>query len=303
MRNHVVLGALGLTLLLAPRAHAGEIAFRFNPPDGTAYLSSDRTTTEVEVKVGTMKPMAFKTVVEARTRVAIQNTGMGYTVSRRPLSFAQTLNGVPLEEPGAKAMHDVPWNFVLDEEGTLLEVSGYPELKRRLAESQNPQAIALLASSLSEETIQKAFKRDWKESVARFSGQTASPSDTWVESEETELPLGGSMRMIRKTQFSPVPKSPKRVRIRVSLLADKAALSSQMNQELLARLRAMGGKSGGSVTITELTMTKEQVVDPETMLMDAAFTEFTMRAMMPQSDVKSAFTIRIRQEEARSYER
>jgi len=174
--------ALGLAALLAVAGvalAATPITFRFNPPNGTKFLYTEKVTTNAEGS----KPKQTQ-VVTSTSRVVMNKTAKGYTIAFTPVSMSATVNGKALKELPKVA--DLPkMTYILNQQGKLVTIRGYEKQRDAYIDSlPYGQAKKLNPQKVLDELIAPQ-RAQWKDEFEYFLGKTVAIG----KEEKSQIPV------------------------------------------------------------------------------------------------------------------
>ena len=260
-------------------ATAQEVHFRFNPPeDFPTYVSTYKNT-----QITVMGALGRRTrVSEAKTKVTIDNTPGGYSVTFIPISFTITQDGKPREDPILSFLQNITVTYELDVEGQLVKIRGFEGTIEKLKASLPGELPPTVAALLSEETIINRAAQDWDARIGSYVGVDAEIGDVWAGVEETPLPMGGTVafysvtKLVEQVKFDDVDC----VRLEFSFNTDGEGLKDFMGDmwEDLAEMADM--KAAPSLSNAKIAGKGERIIDPATMLIYSETVERTTKMMM-----------------------
>ena len=260
-------------------ATAQEVHFRFNPPDNfPAYVSTYKNT-----QITDMGALGKRTrVSEAKTKITIDKTPEGYSVTFIPISFTMTQDGKRREDPILSFLQNITVTYELDVDGQLIKIHGFEGTIEKLKASLPGELPPTVAALLSEETIVNGAAQEWDARIGSYVGMDAEIGDVWAGVEETPLPIGGTMAFYSVTKLAEQVKfdDVDCVRLEFSFNTDAAELENFMGDmgEELAEMADM--EAAPSVSNTKIAGKGERIIDPATMLIYSETVERTMKMMM-----------------------
>ncbi len=253
---------------------AGEVAFRFDPPDGTRYVETVRVS---RTRSGG-GPGVATDAIEWRRRIEISRTPEGYVVTATPLSVERQRDGAPavaergsdtarssaLDDPVLAAWAQESIHYDLDAEGRLLRVRGCEVIAGRLQEQLAPQVAGAVAETITPEALAAQEMAAWNERIGWLVGRSAAIGEPAIETAPLPLPDGGSA--MYDVTIMPIETAASGVRVQViySAQAGPALAPAAEAVALVSDLLA----SGRSAVIkgAYLSGSVERVVDPAMLL-------------------------------------
>ena len=260
-------------------ATAQEIHFRFNPPDDfPAYVSTYKNT-----QISVMGGLGKRTrVSEAKTKITIDKTPGGYSVTFMPISFTMAQDGKRREDPILSFLQNITVTYELDVDGQLVKIRGFEGKIEKLKASLPAALPPTVAALLSEETIVNRAAQEWDARIGSYVGVDAEIGDVWAGVEETPLPMGGTMAFYSVTKFAEQVKfdDVDCVRLEFSFNSDAEELKNFMGDmwEDLAEMADM--EAVPSVSNTKIAGKGERIIDPATMLIYSETVERTTKMTM-----------------------
>ena len=260
-------------------ATAQEIHFRFNPPDDfPAYVSTYKNT-----QISEMGGLGKRTrVSEVKTKVTIDKTPEGYSVTYMPISFTMTQDGKRREDPILSFLQNITVTYELDVDGQLVKIRGFEGAIEKLKASLPGGLPPTVASLLNEETFINGATQEWDARIGSYVGMDAEIGDVWAGVEETPLPIGGTMAFYSITKLAEQVKfdDVDCVRLEFSFDSDAEELKNLMGDmwEDLAEMADM--EAAPSVSDTKIAGKGERIIDPATMLIYSETVERTTKMMM-----------------------
>ena len=258
---------------------AQEVHFRFNPPDDfPAYISTYKNT-----QVSVMGALGERTrVSEAKTKITIDKTPEGYSVTFMPISFTITQDGKRREDPILSFLQNITVIYELDVDGQLVKIRGFEGTIEKLKASLPAALPPNVAALLSEETITNRAAQEWDARIGSYVGMAGEIGDVWAGVEETPLPMGGTMAFYSVTKLAEQVKfdGVDCVRLEFSFNSDAEELKDFMGDmwEDLAEMADM--EAVPSVSDSKIVGKGERIIDPATMLIYSETVERTMKMMM-----------------------
>lgn len=149
--------------------------FRFDPPHGTEYVRTDRRSEEVLI-VGT--PVRRIDDEELRWRSRIERVGDEYRVKQDLVYLSLARNGEPLVE--GKVPEGIWATLLVDEEGTLKEVSGLDETAETLRSLVAPGREAEADQFITEEAFAELVAARYTFLSGGTIGRPSAPGSTWT---------------------------------------------------------------------------------------------------------------------------
>ena len=260
-------------------ATAQEIHFRFNPPDDfPTYVSTYKNT-----QITDLGALGKRTrVSEAKTKITIDKTPGGYSVTFMPISFTMTQDGKPVEDPILSFLQNITVTYELDVDGQLVKVRGFEGTIEKFKASLPAEFPPTIAALLTEETFTNRAAQEWDARIGLYVGIEAEIGEVWAGVEETPLPIGGTMafysvtKLAEQVNFDDVDC----VRLEFSFNSDAEELKTFMGDmwEDLAKMADM--EAVPSVSDTKIAGKGERIIDPATMLIYSETVERTMKMMM-----------------------
>ena len=260
-------------------ATAQEVHFRFNPPDDfPAYVSTYKNT-----QITDLGALGKRTrVSEVKTKVTIDKTPGGYSVTSMPISFTMTQDGKPREDPILSFLQNITVTYELDVDGQLIKIRGFEGTIEKLKASLPAGLPPTVATLLSEETFINGATQESDARIGSYVGMAADIDDVWAGIEETPLPMGGTMAFYSVTKLAEQVKfdDVDCVRLEFSFNTDAEELKNFMGDmwEDLAEMAEM--EAAPSVSNTKITGRGVRIIDPATMLIYSATVDRSMKMMM-----------------------
>ena len=264
---------------LVVSATAQEIHFRFNPPDDfPAYVSTYKNT-----QITDMGALGKRTrVSEAKTKITIDKTPGGYSVTFMPISFTMTQDGKRREDPILSFLQNITVTYELDVDGQLVKIRGFEGTIEKLKASLPAGLPPTVAALLNEETIVNRAAQEWDARIGSYVGVDAEIGDIWAGVEETPTPMGGTMTFYSVTKLAEQVKfdDVDCVRLEFSFNSDAEELKNFMGDmwEDLAQMADM--EAAPSLSSTKIAGKGERIINPATMLIYSETVERTTKMMM-----------------------
>jgi hypothetical protein len=293
----MVAAALGLSLLRAGSVAAAE-QFQFNPPEGTTYVLSVRTT-----RVTTLGALGKRTEDrETSERVQITRTPDGFSLTGTGISGTLNRDGEKVESPIFKMLTGITVTTEVDGRGQVKSMRGFDQFIRKLQSALPPGVLETMPPGvISEEAMVNRETAEWNGRISSFVGREVKVGDVWKSTERYELPTGGvanyqtTTRIVGREQFN----GQDCVRIRFSYTAaapgTAAALGTTAPVPLLGGTAGAGKKPRGKASAGKTNRTKprpgtmsitgggDRLIDPATMLI---YAEFLTRTIKMPIDVR-----------------
>ena len=260
-------------------AMAQEVHFRFDPPDDfPAYVSTYKNT-----QISEMGALGKRTrVSEVKTKVTIDKTPGGYSVTSMPMSVTMTQDGKLVEDPILSFLQNITVTYELDADGKLIKIRGFEGTIEKLKASLPAGLPPTVAALLSEETFINGATQEWDARTGSYVGMAAEIGDVWAGVEETPTAMGGTMAFYSVTKLAEQVKfdDVDCVRLEFSFNSDAEELKNFMGDmwEDLAEMADM--EAAPSVSNTQIAGKGERIIDPATMLIYSETVERTMKMMM-----------------------
>lgn len=256
------------------------IEFKFNPPDGTKFTESYKSTEVITIdnqKVSTV-------VTEAKAQYIIRKKEGGFSVTVLPISFSVKEDGSKSTEidPLEQTMRNSVIEYTLNCDGICTNVSGIEKMVQDIiafaGENIKPEIAANLPE-LTAEFVQSEID-SWNDRFAALSGVKAKPGESWKTDIEYELPIGISIPISTTLKFTGMVKKNKRdyATIQRIYTVDSDAMEIATGEELRDMAKStLPILNRFNISSMETFMKAEQVIDPATMLIQSETSKSTTK--------------------------
>jgi hypothetical protein len=195
MRPLSALTATLLAVLLIAPAKAEQ--FQFNPPDGTTFVVSVRTT-----KVTTLGALGKRTEDrETSERVQVTRTADGFSIAATALYGTINRDGEKIESPILKAPIGLTFTYEVDSRGQLKAIRGFDQLLARMKAALPPGALETMSPAITEEALVNRESAEWDGRITRFVGREVKIGDAWTSKDRFDLPTGGVVHFTTTTRI------------------------------------------------------------------------------------------------------
>lgn len=271
-------------------ATAPEVTFRFNPPNGTTFVETVKTTRVKEL--GASAKQTDETL--AKTRVTVKKTPDGYEIVGKPISYTMTRDGTPVNNPVLAALQEIVVIYEVDRQGQLRAIKGYDEAIKKIRASLPASVAASLSSLLSEEAMVNRAAAEWDGRISSFVGRRGRIGENGATTSQFDLPAGGAVTFYTATTLAEALKVGGRdcVRIRFAYNTDPAALQQTLGKTLDELAKAIGDAAGKVPTVSgvEIVGSGERVIDPATMLIYSESLTRTIKMRMESPGQEAVWT-------------
>lgn len=256
------------------------IEFKFNPPDGTKFTESYKST-----EVMTVDGKKVSTVVtEAKSQYVIRKKDGGYSVTVMPISYNVKEDGAKSTDidPLEQAMHNTVLEYILDSNGLCTDVIGIDKVINDMVAFAGENIKPEIAENLSEITAEEVQNGidNWNDRFAALSGVKAKPGESWKSNVEYELPIGISVPISSTIKFTSIVKKNNHDYATIQRIStvDSDALEIAVGDELRDAAKSnLPILERFSINSMETFRRIEQVIDPATMLIQSETSKVTSK--------------------------
>ena len=261
----VVVGLLCFNLTILNSNALADDTFRFNPPDGTTFAQTVKTS-----KSSSMGPMMGRSEDgELVTKYTITKTAEGYRMVGRQVSHTMTRDGNKTSNPVVDILKEVVITTNLDNDGRAVSVEGYDKFIQKMNENLPPEALQMAASMFNEEAMAKKAIAEWNGRIGDLAGRSCKVGETWTSTDEYEMPGGSPMKFY--TAFKIMEKVNRNghdcVRIEFFYNSDPAALTEFIDLTVGEIMDETDEDfEMPDINVSTISGSGERIIDPSTML-------------------------------------
>ncbi len=242
------------------RAEEAEATFRFAPPDGTVKVETAKVTQKVDLGTG----RAVDRTSEVEIRYQFATVPSGHTVTET-LTSGRSLDGKDESaQMAVSAFRDIPLAYRIDTFGKMQSVSGVERVLGEMQKKLSPETFALVAKTMTPESVLEQSKSEWDAEVADFIGRPAKVGAAWVSVEEFFLPDGTPVKhyAAKKITSAPLVGGKPGLRVAFAYTTNPEELKSFLGPAgatALAGLKPLTGKA-------KVSGEGQRTVDPATLI-------------------------------------
>lgn len=186
-----------LAVTVALTAPAAAEQFQFNPPDGTTYVLSVRTTRNTTA--GTLGKRTEDR--ETSERVQVARTEDGFTFTATGLHATLNRDGEKVESPVFKMLAGLTVTTDVDSRGQVRSIRGFDQFIARLKAALPAGTLETLSPAVSEEAMVSRETAEWNGRIASFVGREVKIGSSWTSKDRYDLPTGGAVHFITTTRI------------------------------------------------------------------------------------------------------
>lgn len=278
-------------------AIAQEFEFRFNPPDGIAFVQTSKIT-----KIKDLGPLGKQTdETESKTKVVIKKTPSGYSAIFTPISATMSQDGKKVDNLILSLLQDIVVTYEVDAKGQLKTISGFDTLEKKIKETFPPEAVESLSTVINEQTMINKEKAEWNGRIGSFVGSRVNLGDVWTSTDEFALPKGGTVTFYSTTKVADKVKCGTWdcLQIQFSYNSDAKALKDFIGKVASDIAEAANSpKPKPEISEVEIDGGGERLIDPNTMLI---YSETLTRTMKIPMEVPGQGKVMTTMQEKREY--
>jgi hypothetical protein len=266
-----------------------EAKFKFNPPDGTIFISKGRSTQVVTTGLNDKRT----NIHQHEERVQIKKTPTGFTALTTPTTFTYLKDGVPPRADDwmyymQKLSQRAKVTEELDQNGKTIAVKGLEEAIDQLKREQTEETPAFRKFLYIAEKIESLSSDSASGGSTAFEGRSAKIGATWSIPDYAGLPGGEVIKVTQKFKIVGHIKCGGKdcLRVQNSYKADQAEVRDLMEVNMVNiwgdAVKALGLDPRISSAVAEGH--GECVIDPATMLIysDSQTQSVTVTLQIPQ---------------------
>lgn len=262
-------------------ATANAEQFQFNPPDGTTYVISVRTTRNT-----TAGSLGKRTEDrETSERVRVTRTADGFSLASSGMHATLNRDGEKVESPILKMMTGITVTTDVDSRGQVRSIRGFDQFISRLRSALPPGTLETLSPAITEEAMVNRETAEWNGRIASFVGREVKIGDVWTSKDRFDLPTGGAVHFLTTTRIVGREQVEGRdcVRIKFSYTGSGPGVAVKMTSKAAGKAgakkarAAKSAKSQPSAALASIAGGGDRVIDPTTMLIYAESLTRTMK--------------------------
>jgi len=178
-----------------PESPNQQFTFQFNPPDGVNYKAIlKKTIIEDKGKAG-----GHVQVVTSKSRVNIHRTPTGFTLESVPIFTKVVRDGLEVQDAIVSLLQDFIISYDLDARGQMLAVHGHENLLGSMQARFSSGEVENLSTVFNEQIFTERETLEWNNRFGVLIGRSAVVGESWEETEEYNLPMGGKAILHTKT--------------------------------------------------------------------------------------------------------
>lgn len=255
---------------ITPDLPIKEFKFRFNPPNGTAFIETTKTTDSVEVEM--MDRQFYNEEIKIRTE--INKSSAGYQINHLILKYQVQDGEDPAGGEALSVLEGVRFAVSLDFNGSITGFDGLENFNKELKKIPSKH-YRKYKDYFTKEAMAQRLKNRWKASVEDFNGKGFQLGDVWDSSTAIPLPNGETSEVSVAVHFKEetVVDSAPCVLIRVEY-----DLGSSNLKKFLAEIIMKGVPRLTAEPEVDLRCEGESIINPNTLLGYSSKMEMVLKA-------------------------